>query len=189
MPYPRELERSGRTRDGAQYRIRPIRADDLERERAFIRGLSGASRHSRMLGAVRDPPADLLERFVRVDYRDCMALLALRDSGADEHIIGVARYAAAPGGSECELAVTVADEWQARGVGATLCRLLIEYARAQGLRLMSGTVLATNVPMIALARRLGMRISRSAEDPALLRISLELGARGRAERARASRGR
>jgi acetyltransferase len=187
MPYPRELEGGGRTRDGAQYRIRPIRADDLGRERAFLQGLSDASRRARMLGTFRDPPEALLERFVNVDYHDGMALLATRGCGADEQIIGIARYAAAHGGSECELAVTVADAWQARGIGSRLGERLIEYARAQGFRRMTGTVLAQNAPMIALARHLGMQLDRSPEDPSLLKISLGLGAAGRAPRGRAAR--
>lgn len=187
MPYPRAFERDGRTRDGAKYRIRPIRADDLGRERVFLQGLSGASRRSRMLASFRDPPEPLLERFVDVDYRDRMALLATRGSGADERIIGIARYAAPPGGSDCELAVTVADEWQARGIGSRLGQLLIEYARARGFRRMTGTVLAENAPMIALARRLGMQLSPSPEDASLLKICLELGPPGRAPRARGDR--
>ncbi len=190
MIYPRDLELPGRTRDGAGYRIRPIRGSDLDRERAFIEGLSGVSRYRRMLGAFREPPAGLLDQFVNVDYRDRMALLATReDAGAEERIIGVARYAAAAGGSECELAVTVADAWQGRGIGSTLSRLLVEYARARGFRLMTGTVQAENKAMIALALSLGMRLARIPEDPTMLRFSLELLAPGQAAQGREARRR
>ncbi len=62
---PSAWPRYARTRDGVEYRIRPIRADDRERDRAFIAGLSTQSRYSRMMGLMREPSAELLDRLVR----------------------------------------------------------------------------------------------------------------------------
>ena len=92
--YPADWERSALTREGVQYRIRPIRPDDLERERAFIMGMSSASRYMRMMYCMREPSAALLQQFVHVDYRRNMAFVALTGNTEDEHFIGVARYAA-----------------------------------------------------------------------------------------------
>jgi len=36
VDYPAQWERVAYTRDGVEYRIRPIRADDAPRDRAFI---------------------------------------------------------------------------------------------------------------------------------------------------------
>ena len=71
------------TRDGVPYRIRPIRPDDRERERAFIGGLNAQSRHSRMMGLIREPSAELLDHVVRVDYRREMTLVAVAGEGSD----------------------------------------------------------------------------------------------------------
>jgi hypothetical protein len=61
---------------------------------------------------------------VDVDYRRTMAFAAVRGEGNAERIIGIARYAATDERScNCEFAVTVADEWQHRGVGTTECVL------------------------------------------------------------------
>ena len=151
-----------RTRDGAEYRIRPIRADDRERDRAFIAGLSAQSRYSRMMGLLREPSAELLDRLVRVDYRREMALVAVAGEGADETIIAVARYGGNP--AYCEFAVAVADAWQGRGIGTLLSELLFGYAKAHGVRRMYAILLADNKRMLKLADDLRMSVRRSSDD-------------------------
>ncbi|MGH8285849.1 MAG: GNAT family N-acetyltransferase [Steroidobacteraceae bacterium] len=165
-----------RTRHGVEYRVRPIRADDAERERAFIAALSEESRHNRFMYALREPSPALIERFVNVDHRLTMALVATIGAGESEHIIGVARYAADASGQECEFAVTVADEWQSRGIGATLTRALFEHARRRGFRRVFGSILASNDRMIALAHFLGLETHRVPECPSLLEASRRLDA-------------
>lgn len=150
-PWHRQAE----TRDGLTYTIRPIRRDDWQREREFILSLSAESRYNRLLHAVREPPSDLIESFVNVDYRQQMAFVATIGAPAAEHFIGVARYAG--DAQDCEFAVVVADEWQDRGVATRLLQLLFEYARSQGMSRVHCYVLAQNRRMLDLARDLGLR--------------------------------
>ena len=147
-----------RTTDGVDYRIRPITPADAERERAFILGLSPASRHARFMHAMREPSPDLVHRLVDVDGMKNRALVAVIGTGTDEHIIGVARYGADEHGPDCEFAVAVADDWQCRGVGTTLVeRLFVDAARA-GFRAIYGTMLADNARMLDLAEHLGLEV-------------------------------
>ena len=159
-------------RDGLVYAIRPIHRDDGERERAFILNLSSESRYSRLLHAVRDPPPDMIDRFVNVDYQRQMAFVATVGAPAAEHFIGVARYACDE--QDCEFAVVVADEWQDHGVATSLLQLLFEYARAQGVRRVHCYTLAQNYRMLALARDLGLRTPRSEGDGAMVRLARDL---------------
>jgi hypothetical protein len=99
------------TRDGARYHVRAIVPDDAERQRRFMKGLSDSSR---VAGLSHEPSDGLLNRLVRIDYRREMALVAVVGEGPAQIIIGVARYGGSP--AFCELAIAVADEWQARGV-------------------------------------------------------------------------
>jgi acetyltransferase len=116
---------------------------------------------------------DLVDRFVRVDYHQNMAFVAVVGEGGDERFIGVARYAA-NGDEGYEFAVVTADEWQARGVGATLSHLLFDYARIEGIRTLHAKILVTNNRMIEFARKLGMSIHFSPEDPMILKASMDL---------------
>jgi acetyltransferase len=141
---------------GVGYRIRPIRADDAGRERAFILSLSPESRFQRLMYTLREPSAEFVARLVQVDQHKDMALVAVLGEGADEKIIGVARYSADEVGPDCEFAVAVADEWQCRGIGSTLTKMLFEYAANEGFRAIYGTVLASNQRMLDLAEWLGL---------------------------------
>jgi len=169
--YPAEWERTASTRDGVPFRIRPIRVGDEQLEHEFIVRLSPESRYKRMMCAMKEPSADLLHQFVHVDYKRDMAFVALIGTAPDEEIIGVARYAQDKHGSDCEFAVAVADAWQARGVGATLTRLLFEYAHAQGMGKIHGEIFADNAQMIDLVHWLGMKTRICPDDKSLIEAS------------------
>jgi acetyltransferase len=157
------------TPDGREYHVRPIRPDDLERERAFIASLSPQSRYHRFMHAMREPSAQLLSELVHVDRHRTMALVATVGSGNEERIIGVARYASDPNGEDCEFAVAVADEWQCRGVGTTLTTRLFALAAEEGFRNIYGNVHADNARMIDLALGLGLHVETPAEGQGVVR--------------------
>lgn len=70
------------------------------------------------------------------------------------HGVGAARYVRI-GPDLAEAAVTVADDWQGRGLGTALLELLSACARGRGIGHFSGLILETNDDMLALLRRLG----------------------------------
>jgi acetyltransferase len=163
---------------GVEYRIRPIHGGDAERERAFILNLSPESRFQRLMYTLREPSPEFVARLVNVDPRREAALVAVLGEGDQEKIIGVARYAAdteGPGeGRDCEFAVAVADEWQCRGIGSTLTRLLFEHARREGFRSIYGMVLAGNQRMLDLAEWLGLSVEPGDDGAATVRASRRL---------------
>jgi GNAT superfamily N-acetyltransferase len=65
-----------------------------------------------------------------VDQKDHVAWGMLSVEGVG---IGVGRYILAPGATCAEVALTVLDSWQGRGVGTLLLRVLVAVARADGL--------------------------------------------------------
>jgi acetyltransferase len=54
-----------------------------------------------------------------------------------------------------EMAVTVIDDWQRRGVGTVLLHALVDRARENGVRRFGAFVLSSNDAMITLLRELG----------------------------------
>lgn len=97
---PSDWNFSLRSRDGTPFSVRPIRPDDLEREREFIRNLSAESRFNRLMHAMQEPSVAFLHRMVDVDYRHTMAFVAVIDVQGAEQFIGVARYAGNAGCSD-----------------------------------------------------------------------------------------
>jgi len=155
--------------------VRPIRPEDIDLETDFARKLSKETRYNRFLGGgVRLTP-ELLEKFTRIDFSRDMALIASATIEGAETAIGVARYARLADDVICEFAITVADAWQGCGIGRKLLAMLVDSARGHGLRQIIGDVLATNTPMLHLARSQEFRIERHPEGAELRRVVLELG--------------
>ena len=90
-------------------------------------------------------------------------------------ILGVARLVAAPDYSNAEFAVIVRSDLKGKGLGYKLMQHLIEYARAEGLDVLNGDVLAANTSMLQLCRELGFTADSSAPAADVVRVNLPLG--------------
>ncbi|HXW64543.1 MAG TPA: GNAT family N-acetyltransferase [Burkholderiaceae bacterium] len=157
-------------RDGSALTIRAIGPEDYERETAFVRGLSSRSGYRRLLSS-RRLTAEELHRFVEIDPSRELALVAV--SGADRSSIqvGVARCARIDEGRDYDFAIVVADAWQHLGLGSQLLRRLLEVAAVAGVPRLTGLTLATNDPMLALARRCGFALRRDPHDATVVRVT------------------
>lgn len=156
--------------DGVRVTMRPIRPDDVARERDFIRALSDETRYQRFMATVGEMPASQLRTLTNVDQRRDLALAATIDRDGREAFVGVARFGVDTSGAGCEFAVAVADDWHGTGLAGILMQALIDVARRRGLRTMEGFVLATNSRMLKLARQLGFRQLPDAESHETVRV-------------------
>ena len=159
---------------GETVTIRPIHINDLEMQQDFIRHLSPAAKRFRFFGSVRELPSPELRRLCDVDGKYSMAFVATVLRNGREVEIGVARYAPYAGSNSREIAVTVADEWQHRGLGTTLVKHLIETAKLNGVTHLYSVGLADNRAVAALAKNLGMVSMRDPSDPHQVIYSLAL---------------
>src|SRR3954449_5693382 len=112
------------TFDDVTLAVRPIAITDVERLGRLFDRLSPESIHYRFFSPIRRPPRAALLRLADVDHERRDALVAL---DGDE-IVAVARYDAQPGSSEAEIALTVEDAWQHKGVGLRLAARLAKAA-------------------------------------------------------------
>ncbi len=154
--------------------MRPIRADDIDREREFINGLSDATRYSRLMFALREPSPGFLRQMVEIDRVNSMALVVIEPASTAERFLAVARYSRDDHGTAAEFAVVVADAWQGRGIGTRLARMLFDYAARHGIERVYGTILANNERMLALVRHLDMTIEPIAGSGSIVLASLAL---------------
>lgn len=173
-PYPVHLIDYWQLPDGTDITIRPIRPEDAEIEQEFVRGLSEESKFFRFMNTLQELTQTMLVRFTQIDYDREMALIAVIERNGKDVELGVCRYAINPDGKSCEFALVVADEWQGKGIGSKLMNCLIYAARARGLKLMEGEVLASNKNMLKLSATLGFAITPNDEDPSIKRVSRPL---------------
>jgi acetyltransferase len=173
-PYPAHLVSTWQAAHGPLVTLRPIRPEDAEMEKAFVRKLSPESRYFRFMDTLRELTPAMLVRFTQIDYDREMAFVATVAGDAGEEEIGVVRYVTNPDGESCEFAIVIADDWHRKGLGRRLMTQLIDVARVRGLRTMIGHVLAENRGMLTLCQGLGFVIGDSPEGPMLKRATLAL---------------
>jgi acetyltransferase len=157
---------------GETIAVRPIRPQDTDRLQAYMRDLSVESRRNRFLGAVSELAPTQLDRLAHMCGPGELALLAFADAGS-MYVVGEAVMVTAPSGRS-EIALSVADAWQGRGVGTLLMQNLECRARMLGACRMYGDVLRTNSAMKALARKAGFSIRGPFTDARLIEIVKDL---------------
>jgi len=172
--YPADLIDVVHLSRGERVVIRPVLPQDEAITRDFFAGLSGPSRYDRFMGAMRQLPPGLIERFTHVDHANHVALVAEVFVGGVETVVGEARYVRSADGAEAEFAVSVAEEWQGRGLASLMLRKLICRARQMGVQRLAGETLATNERMLHLARKAGFIIRDMPGWPGAKRLELEL---------------
>jgi GNAT superfamily N-acetyltransferase len=119
-------------RNGSQVLIRQVRSTDAPLLADGFAGLSARSRRMRFLTDKKQLSAAELRYYTEVDHHDHEALGAL--SLADGRGVGIVRYVRdADDPQAAEIAVTIADDWQGRGLGTELLARLSECARQAGI--------------------------------------------------------
>ncbi len=173
-PYPSELVSKELLADGTTLVVRPIRPEDAEIEREFVRQLSPATRYLRFMYSLKELTPEMLARFTQIDYDREMALIAVLEDKQSESQIGVARYITNPDKVSCEFAIVVADNWRQHGIAGRLMGSLIDCARDRGLVVMEGFVLRDNREMIDFCRSMDFSVEEDPNDSHLVRVQKQL---------------
>jgi GNAT superfamily N-acetyltransferase len=147
--------------DGAPVLIRPIRADDKRMLSDGLRSLSDDSVQRRFLAPKRSFSRTELRYLTEVDGRDHVALVAEYPAEPVRRLIAVARFVRLSDDPEAaEVAITVADDWQRRGLGSLLAARLAEEARRLGIRRFTAPMAADNLPAHRLMGKLADQLER-----------------------------
>ena len=158
-------------RDGARVTLRPIAPEDRPLLVAAFGRLSEESRYRRFFTTKSELSATELAYFVDVDHKDHEAIIAIDPSSGEA--LGVARYIRSRDDAEvAEVAVTVVDDWQRRGLGRALLDRLTYHARREGVRRFSALVQSDNPKALGLLE--GAGDTRHQSDAGVVELVIEL---------------
>ncbi len=148
-------------KDGSTIHVRPIRPDDEARLLELFRSLSDQSRWLRFFAPVSDAVLTAeAHREVTIDYTSRFGVVATK--GSEERIVGHAFYITS-NEDRAEVAFTISDEFQGRGLGTILLGQLAAIASANGIHVFEGDVLSPNHKMIGVFRESGFPIKTEVE--------------------------
>ncbi len=163
-PYPNQYESDWLLRDGTAVLLRPMRPEDEPLVAEFLDSCSDDTIYSRYFHLIKRWSHQMLIRFTQNDYDREIGLTAFGQPPGPETMMGVCRLVMTPERDSGEFAVIVADPWHTKGLGQKLIERIIEIARENGVNLLYGEVLAANLPMLELVKKLGFRVTRGESD-------------------------
>jgi GNAT superfamily N-acetyltransferase len=156
MPSTTELVTLGAPitlRDGSHVRIRQGHRSDRELLLHGFHRLRPESRYRRFLVPMTELPEPTLRYLTEIDHHDHEAMIALDEQTGEG--IGVARYVRDPDDRQvAEVAVTVIDDWQGRGIGTLLLGVISARAREEGIARFTALMLSTNKEIMDLLQEL-----------------------------------
>ncbi|HSB27679.1 MAG TPA: GNAT family N-acetyltransferase [Pyrinomonadaceae bacterium] len=138
-------------RDGSTVRIRVMHRADESRLLSLLQSLSEESRWLRFYSTASGA-ALMSEAHREANLDRTFALLAF--SGVEERVVGHAFYAAIDA-HRAEVAFTIANDFQGRGLGSMLLGQLAEVAAASGIQVFEAEVVASNQAMLHVFRSSG----------------------------------
>jgi acetate---CoA ligase (ADP-forming) len=145
-------------RDGSTLRLRPPVAEDADALVEFFSELSEHSRYLRFHGFPSLGPK-LVEPVLDPDWQERGALLG----SLDGRIVAVANWVRLRDPRAAEVAFTVGDEYQRRGIGTRLLEQLAARAAEAGIVEFVAEVLHENRGMLDVFRDAGFAVTRAAE--------------------------
>jgi acetyltransferase len=147
---------------------RPVGAHDMDHVQSYVRGLSPESRRNRFLGALNELSLAELKRLTDLDCTSSAMLIAEAQIAGAPRMIGEARYAMI--GDRCEVALSVTDSWQRRGLGSALLEILESCARALDAREIVAEGFHSNEAVRRLTTKFGFTIRPIVSDARLIRM-------------------
>jgi len=155
-PYPSQWQRHIEVKEGWRIFVRPIRPDDEPLIHAMLRHVTSHDLRLRFFGPMKEFSHEFIARLTQLDYARSMAFVALDEATGE--IAGVVRLHSDSIYETGEYAILLRSDLKGRGLGWTLMQLIIEYARAEGLKSIWGDVLAENTVMLEMCRSLGFEV-------------------------------
>jgi acetyltransferase len=171
-PYPTEWERHALTQENRRVLIRPIRPEDEGLFQAFFPRVSAEDLRLRFFAPVKEFSHTFIARLTQLDYARAMAFLALDETSGE--MLGAVRIHSDANYDTAEYGILVRSDLKGHGFGWLLMQMIIEYARAEGLRVIEGQVLRENTTMLTMCTQLGFRIEADPNDIGICRVALTL---------------
>jgi acetyltransferase len=171
-PYPSQWQRHLEVKDGWRVFARPIRPEDEPLIHELLRHVTLQDTRLRFFAPMQEFSHEFIARLTQLDYARAMAFVAL-DETSDE-MVGVVRIHSDSIYENGEFAILLRSDLKGRGLGWALMQLIIEYAKSEGLKVISGEVLQENAVMLQMCRELGFEVKTDPTDCAICNVTLKL---------------
>ncbi|MCD6236940.1 MAG: GNAT family N-acetyltransferase, partial [Thermoplasmata archaeon] len=170
--YPAHLETFRTTETGIELMLRPVRISDEPLLKEFFYSLSDQTIYKRFMSIRTDMPHERLQEFVVIDYSKEMVILAVKQEGPKEVVLGIGQYGIDEQNHTAEVAFVVRDDYQNKGIGKVLLSYLTQLAKKQGLLGFTAEVFVNNQPMLHLFSEMGFEIEKRQAEAGVYKLKM-----------------
>ncbi len=168
-PYPARYASEWTSKSGMSVVIRPIRPEDEPLMVQFHATLSEESVYMRYFHYIHYNQRVAHERLTRlcfIDYEREMALVVERTDAktGERAILAIGRLSKLHQSAEAEFAILVSDAYHGHGFGGELLRRLVQVGRDEKLKRIVASILADNVAMQRVSRKVGFKLKRAESE-------------------------
>src|SRR5260370_30840734 len=135
-PYPWQWQRHIEVKDGWRVFVRPIRPEDEPLIHELLRHVTSHDLRLRFFAQMKEFSHEFIARLTQLDYARAMAFVALDEVTGE--MVGVVRIHSDSIYEAGEYAILLRSDLKGRGLGWALMQLIIEYAKSEGLKAISG---------------------------------------------------
>ncbi|MFP3895492.1 MAG: GNAT family N-acetyltransferase [Anaerolineales bacterium] len=160
--YPVELEHTLET-NGLELFCRPVKAADERLFQEYLYDLSERSVYLRFLQVRKAFPHELAQQLVSVDYEQNLGMICTEGTSDTAPIVAAGHWMLDYDDNMAEVAFSVADEYQRKGIGTHLLHFLMRIAREKGIRGFKATVMLGNTAMMRVFQKSGCVVHTDVE--------------------------
>jgi acetyltransferase len=171
-PYPSQWQRHLEVKDGWRVFVRPIRPEDEPLIHEFLHHVTSHDLRLRFFAPMKEFSHEFIARLTQFDYARAMAFVAFDE--ITNELLGVVRVHSDSIYESGEYAILLRSDLKGRGLGWALMQMIIEYARSEGLKAISGDVLTENTVMLAMCRSLGFEVKSDPTEHDICNVRLTL---------------
>lgn len=170
--YPSQWERRLALKGDWRIFVRPLRPEDEPTIHEFLRHVTAHDLRLRFFAPMKEFTHEFIARLTQLDYARAMAFIAFDEETGE--MVGVVRLHSDSVYESGEYAILLRSDLKGRGLGWTLMQLIIDYARSEGLKTISGDVLKENSVMLEMCRQLGFEVKPDPAEPDICDVRLKL---------------
>jgi len=171
-PYPSQWQRPIEVKDGRRFLARPIRPEDEPLIHELLRHVTPEDLRLRFFAPMKEFSHEFIARLTQLDYARAMAFVAIDETS--NQLVGVVRLHSDSVYESGEYAILLRSDLKGKGLGWALMQMMIEYAKAEGLKTIAGDVLHDNTVMLEMCRSLGFEVKADPHEHDICNVKLKL---------------
>jgi len=164
--YPKQYESYWTDKYKMEIMFRPVKSTDERNIQDLIYSLPEQDRYTRFFQNLKNFSHKIAMPLAAIDYSDKMAIAAVigkEEPESKEYLIAVGRYIRDPVTNFAEVAFTVSNDYQNRGIGTFLLQYLIRIAKEANIKGFTADVLSRNTPMVKVFGKSGYTVKTNLE--------------------------